>query len=230
MSVIPNDLFLVCQIFGMFPLVYTKQPDPKMRIEFSWGLFLKCVFVLMFLTVFSYFALYEDYMGYLAGEPIRMNKPTIVVPVMADVTLLNLMAFTIFYGVIRNYPAFIEMCNTLQKIDHDLQLKIDYPWLTVKMFLVFAHVTSLISATSVVRFHQSSKILLYVPVWMTYYIAATLLVQFHFAIESLAKRFVVINQMIEKEVMKQTFEQLLFVDLGLSKSTVSLGEYWLNYL
>lgn len=226
MSVIPNDLFLFSQIFGMFPLTYTKQTtDQKMRIEFSPGLFLKCLLVMTFLTVTSYLALYADYTGYLVGRPIRMSNSTYVLTVMVDVSLLNLMAVAILYGATGNYPAFVAMCDTLHRVDQTLRLRVLHPWLRIKMLAAFLHVTGLIVMTSVLRYTESPAILLYVPFWTTYYIAATLLLQFNFAIQTLTQRFQAINERIREEVMKQTFEHLLIVDLGLSKSNVNLGKY-----
>lgn len=225
MSVIPYDLFLCSQIFGIFPLVYTKQTDERVRVEFSPALFLKCLFVIVFITLSSCLALYEDHKGYLAGRPIRMSSSTVVMTVMVDVALLNVMAVAIFYGVTSNYPAFAAMCDTLQRVDRTLGLRIQHPWLGVKMFAVFLHVTGLILITTVQRYRESPAILLYVPFWTTYYIAATLLLQFNFATQTLTRRFEAINERIEREVMKQTFEQLLSVDLGLSKSNVNIGEF-----
>lgn len=225
MSVVPYDLFLFSQIFGMFPLVYTEQSNQKTRVEFSAGLFLKCLLVITFLTVTSYLALYADYTSYLAGRPIRMSNSTFVLTVMADVSLLNLMAVAIFYGAARNYPAFSAMCDTLQRIDRTLRLKTHHPWLRVKMVAAFLHVTGLIVITSVLRHKESPAIWLYVPFWMTYYIAASLLLQFNFAIQTLTQRFETINGRLEEEVMKQTFEQLLVVDLGLSKPNVNIGKW-----
>lgn len=225
MPVIPKDLFLISQIFGMFPLVYTKQSHQRMRVEFSPGLFLKCLIVITFLTVSSYLVLYKDYTGYLVGRPIRMNNPTVVLTVMVDVALLNLMAVLIFCGVVSNYQSFIEMCATLEQIDRTLRLTIEHPWLRFKILAVLFHVTALYGITVVIRYHETSDIVLYVPFWTTYYIAATLLLQFNFAIDTLTRRFDAINERIEKEVMKHTFEQMLIVDLGLSKSNLNVGKF-----
>lgn len=116
MNQIPQLLLWYIQLFGFFTLRRVTDEQGGVNVEFSVQLLLWSLLVVTVQTVSTYYALYTDYLGYLAGHPILMSSGTTTVVTILDMTPLNLTAIVVFIATIRKYRHYMRVSEILEQV------------------------------------------------------------------------------------------------------------------
>ncbi|XP_046679811.1 uncharacterized protein LOC124367203 [Homalodisca vitripennis] len=159
--------------------------------------------------------LYTDYVGKLAGRPVRMVSDNAYLVVLLDLLPLNLTSVVMFCSCSWKYQRFIKVLDILEDVGRNLQQDLPEVKGKVKVLIVcivnlsFIVCNSVLSCTarpSVSRQDQF-KSLCYTPALIMYFAQAALFLQFTQVAQSIAVRFRAINVKIKEELIRNRSEQ-----------------------
>lgn len=203
MQVIPKHLLVVNQNFGLFPLKYVTNPKGEESIAFSRNLFIRGFILVSFISSLSLYALYVDMDAYFTGQKgIRVQGN--VTGVLADVLSLITDLVVVFVSTVNKHPHFTEIYSILQTTDKDL--RIQHSTFKQKTLVAYLCVTTLV-ILSVGHGMSEPRYIFYVPVLCYSILQAAWFLQFTFLVETMTKRFQILNKMIENEIRKEILQQ-----------------------
>lgn len=204
MQLIPKHLLVVSQNFGLFPLKYVKTPKGEESIAFSRNLFIRGIIIVSFITALSLYALYVDMDAYFTGQKgIRVQGS--VTGVLAGILSLVTDLVVVFVSTVKKHPHFTEMYSILQTTDKDLY-SIQHSTFKQKTLVTYVCVTTLVFIAVGHGMSEPSYIF-HVPVLCYSILQAAWFLQFTFLVETMTKRFQILNKMIENEIRKEILQQ-----------------------
>lgn len=220
MYIIPREIIFLSQVFGIFPMQYTKNSRGELNIEFSPTSFKWSLILIPFLSIGSYFTLFLDLAEFFNHGKSHVSSITGVVAALVSNIPANIMIVVFFITAYRNYPKYIEMSQILDKIDDNLQLKIKNPKISFKFVFTFMFISTIIGISFYKDFHKNPFMCSNSYARCFYYFQATLFLHFTFVVETITVRFRMINEKIKEEVLRPSLLQLM-TDLALPFNTPS---------
>lgn len=229
MSFFPKEVLICGQIFGCFPLVYSKSAKGQTSLVFSWKIHAWSLFAVSVITVMSYYAVYSDYVGFTMGKPMRMKSVTNALATVLDVLPLNSLMLTVFFSNYMKSHIFIKIHDLLTQVDQTILLKKKSKRAKVAVILCYAIFTVAFAAVSMI--HDNSDFVLYIPFWLTYFIQVASFLNFTCVMEIIENSFKTLNKKIKVTIMSQHFNvHLLLNDLGLAKVEHTGNQYFIIFL
>lgn len=214
MYTIPREIIFLSQVFGIFPMQYTKNSRGELNIEFSPNIFRWSLILIPFLSIGSYFTLFLDLAEFFNHGKSHVSSMTGVVAAVISNIPANITIVVFFATAYRNYPKYIEMSQILEKIDDNLQLKIKNPKISFKFIFTFTFVSTIIGISFYKDFHKNPFLCSNSYVRCFYYFQVTLFLHFTFVVETITARFRMINEKIKEEIVRPSLLQLM-TDLAL---------------
>ncbi|KAG8277033.1 gustatory receptor [Homalodisca vitripennis] len=216
MNHFPKEVLSFSQLFGGFALDVSSDPKKNKRGArfslplFLWGLVFNAIQVMV--TVLG---LYTDYVGKLAGHPVRMVSDNAYLVVLLDLLPLNMTSAVMFCSCSWKYQRFIRVLDILEDVGRNLQQDLPEVKAKVKVFIVCIVNVSFIVSNSVlsctarpsVSRQDQFKSLCYTPALIMYFAQAALFLQFTQVAQSIAVRFRAINVKIKEELIRTRSEQ-----------------------
>lgn len=207
MDVSPPELLMTCQVFGFLPVKY--KPDLLPGIDFSLTAFLWGLALLIVHTTTCSFALCFDYLRKLQGRPVRMVSNTDTVAVFLDVATLAVQGVIFIISTTKNYQHLSEVYCSLHRFDSLIQHKSFKINIKPKIFSIYILLTILLILSNYFYCRLMNNFIIYSPLYIAYYLQSAQFIHFTFTCRVITERFLVINNKIKQEVIRQSFGQFL---------------------